>query len=411
MIRIVVGVLIAGLGALSMGAWIELGPEGGPLRAIAVAPSNENIIYAAPFANPSLVHKSTNGGVTWTRTGIGSIPTQVYDAVVDPSNPNCVYAAATNIYKSTNGATSWTPYSISNSQAHAIAVHPSNPSIVFAGGSTLRSSKYVMGFFKSTNGGTNWTAVPFDTGAGSVCCVALDPSNPNVIFTGGYSYMGINCYPRIYRSTDAGNSFSNVTDTIFGDWTYAVAVHPTNPAIVYAGAGTGGVWRSTNGGIGWTQVLDHVEVRSLAVTPIAPDIVYAGSDSSIYRSTDAGVNWERFTAGLRSRYYHRLYVSRNQVNLVAASNNGGFFKSTNGGANWTMSNSGFKAANISRIGAFNGSALGTVYAEFLDVGVCKSTNYGNIWTYLPEFLSCGDVCAFALHNRNPDFVFALEGVG
>ena len=405
------GVLVAGLSSLSMAAWIELGPEGGPLRAFAVAPSNENLIYAAPFGNPSLVHKSTNGGATWTRTGIGSIPTQVYDAVVDPGNPNCVYAAAANIYKSTNGGSNWISFVISNSQAQAIAVHPSNPNTLFAGGSTLRSGKYVMGFFKSTNAGTNWTVVPFDTGAGSVCGVALDPSNPNVVFASGYSYMGINCYPRIFKSTDGGSSFGNVTDTIFGDWTYAVAVHPANSAIVYTGAGAGGVWRSTNGGIGWTQVLDHVEVRSLTTTPIASDLVFAGSDSSIYRSTDAGVSWERFTSGLRSRYYHRLYASHNQANLVLASNNGGLFRSTNGGANWTISNSGMKAANISRLGASHSVGPGSLYAEFLDLGVCKSTNYGNTWTYLPEFLSCGDVCAFALHNRNPDFVFALEGVG
>ncbi len=398
-------VLVGCLCSFSAADWESVGPYGGSLYKVAVAPSNENIIYVTSAASQAAVFKSTNAGAAWSRAG--SIPAYVYCLAVDPVNPNVLYAGSNSrVYKSTDGGAGWTSYPVSINVVYGLAVHPTNPARVFAVSQTTWAGRSVMGFFRSTDGGVNWSGLVLDSLEGEANSVALDPSDPNRMYVGGYSTE-----PKVFKSTDGGSSFADVSEGMStGVYLYALAVHPTNPDIVYAGLAKGGIYRSTTGGNNWTIVLDNSFIASLATTRSLPSVVYAGSDTCVLKSTDTGASWFFAGSGIWGLGVTGLAASQNQPSVVYSTDNAGFFRTTNGGSNWLESNTGINLAAIGTL-AVSRSAPSTIYVEHTSVGVFKTTNSGTNWLKLPSFLSCGNICALAIHNADPSTCLALEGSG
>jgi photosystem II stability/assembly factor-like uncharacterized protein len=143
-----------------------------------------------------------------------------------------------------------------------------------------------------------------------------------------------------------------------------VAIHPTNPSIIYAGSASGGVWRTTNGGASWTALTDFqctLTTGSIAIDPVDPNIVYVGtgepassSGCGLLRSFDGGDSWTEIngngvlspTNGTRANQTYRIRVDRETAGsqtsttvLYAASN--GLHRSTTSGSAWTTVLSGF----------------------------------------------------------------------
>jgi hypothetical protein len=143
-----------------------------------------------------------------------------------------------------------------------------------------------------------------------------------------------------------------------------VAIHPTNPSIIYAGSASGGVWRTTNGGASWTPLTDFqctLTTGSIAIDPVDPSIIYVGtgepsssSGCGLLRSFDGGDSWTEINGngvlspanGTRANQTYRVRVDRetagsqtNTTVLYAASN--GLHRSTNSGASWTTVLTGF----------------------------------------------------------------------
>jgi hypothetical protein len=195
-----------------------------------------------------------------------------------------------------------------------------------------------------------------------------------------------------------------------GYYFYSLAIHLTNPDIVCGGTYTNGIHRSTDGGFSWTKVSTYNYSYRMVTTPANPDLIFSGGLTSVYKSTDAGASWVSLSSGLYARYVRGLAISQSDPARVYASNYGGFFKSTDTGSNWTASNSGIFFGEILDFGIAP-SLRSTIYTEFEDVGVYKTTNSGSMWTLLPTPSSCGALCAFAVHNTNPDIVYGLEGTG
>jgi photosystem II stability/assembly factor-like uncharacterized protein len=142
----------------------------------------------------------------------------------------------------------------------------------------------------------------------------------------------------------------------------AFAVHPTDPRILYAGAASGGLWRSGNGGASWTPLTDtqcSTSIGAVALDPLDPRIVYAGTGEQTYsfasaqtdgcgilRSTDGGASWTRLGAsvfappgGLGAATFS-LVIDRSTAGSAStttlfAGTDFGLFRSTNAGASWT----------------------------------------------------------------------------
>ncbi|MCC6242679.1 MAG: hypothetical protein IT353_07540 [Gemmatimonadaceae bacterium] len=143
-----------------------------------------------------------------------------------------------------------------------------------------------------------------------------------------------------------------------------IAIHPTNPSIVYAGAASGGVWRSDNGGATWTPLTDQacsLNTGSIAIDPVDPRIVYVGTGEpavsngcGLLRSFDGGTTWAEIngggvlspTDGTQTTRAYRLKIDRatagSQTNtLVLWAGTNGLHRSTNSGTSWSTVLPGF----------------------------------------------------------------------
>lgn len=387
--------------------WETLGPEGGQLYTLTAAPSDFNIIYAATINDPSSIVKSNDGGDTWAIWG--NVQERVYSIAVDPSNPDIVYIGGNaKVHKTTDNGFTWTAHTVSDYPVYGLAVHPMQSSTIFAAGA-IQSGAYRMSFHKSTDSGVTWSTVQLNPASSFSMTMTVDPHNPDVIFVGG-SRLGSIGMPYIYRSTDGGTNFSDVSNGITAGYSaYSMKTHPLDSNIVYFATDVG-VFRSTSGGSSWVQVSSFGNAFSLATTIDDPDIIFAGSDSAVFVSTDNGITWNETGSGYYGMNFRGLVVDPDDNANVVTGNNFGCFKTTDGGTLWSESNTGMYATAIDNF-IIATSASNIIYMEIDEVGEYRTSDGGLTWTLLPDFLSCGLICAFVTANSDPDMVVALEGTG
>jgi photosystem II stability/assembly factor-like uncharacterized protein len=391
--KILVISMFIGLCIFANADWESIGPFGGQLRTMAIAPSNENIIYVATNTGPSIIFRSLDNGASWGE--VGSIPYYVYSMTVDPIDPDIVYAGSyRSVYKSINGGVNWTSHSVSDGYIVDLAVHPTSTSTVYATGNITVGAITTAGFFKSVNGGANWSSDTLDTLKGSGNCLKLDPSNPSIIYVCGSIVDSNLTKPRIYRSINGGTSFSNIASNIpTGNNISSIDINSTSSNMILVGSFYGdGIYRTTNTGGSWSLVWSGTGLSTIDYAPTTSNIAYAGKDTVIYKLT------------------RKIIASPNSSTVVYTTDALGFHKTTNAGSSWFESNYGINIASIPAI-SLAPTMPSTIYAENDGVGVHKTTDSGTTWTLLPSFLSCGDICEFAVHNSNPNIVLALEGIG
>ncbi len=403
--------------SLAYADWESIGPYGGPVGCMALAPSNDAIVYAAtsPMLNPSNagICQSLDTAKTWAKKG--NFAGTCLSLAVSPSDPNLLIAGdRTGIFRSTDAGGTWTAYSVGGTEIYGLEFHPTTPSIVYAAGKMPYSSYTVMAFFKSTNSGLNWTATPLHTvNNGTALSLAVDRTNPNTVYIGG-NISGSPNITKVYKTTNGGTSFTDVSNgfSALGYPVNALKVHPTNPNIVYSTNFYEGIYRTTNGGTNWALVFSGIFFTNLAASPASPNTAYAGKDTLIYKTTNGGATWFIAGTGYGGVYKlpRSLVAGQSMGNLLYTGDNVGVSKSLNGGASWTLSNNGMTLAHITNF--LNApSAPWILYTEFEGVGVHKTTNSGIDWSLLPTPLACGIICQFAVHNANPNFVMGLEGTG
>jgi len=398
--------------------WVAIGPFGGPIGAIAVAQSNENIVYAATssmFSATSVrILRSLDGTSTWSKQG--SFNGACLSLAVDPVNPEILYAGTnTGILRSTNGGAAWSPCPASGTEFYGIMVHSTTPSIVFAAGKMTYGSYGVMALFKSTDAGLTWLGTPLHTvNNGGSYSMAGDPTYPNTFYIGGI-IQGTPNTAKVFKTTNAGTSFTDISAGLSpgGYMINGLAVHHSNPDVLYASTFYEGVFRTTNGGTNWTLVHSGAFSTVLTTTHASSAVVYVGKDTTIFKSTDSGTSWFVPGHGYGGVYKLRgraLVASQNSASLVYTGDNRGVFISTNAGSMWSASNQGMTLANITN---FKNAPFSpnVIYTEFTGVGVHKTTNSGDDWQLLPTPLDCGSICQFAVSNTDPNVTLGFEGLG
>ncbi len=255
-----------------------------------------------------LVHKSFNGGSSWSAltTGWGSQQTvhqDIQSMLVHPTEVNTLYVGSDGgIWKGTNAGNTFTNINgnLNVTQFYAIGVDANDPGRI-CGGAQDNSSL-------ATNNNTVWTRQAV-TGDGFVC--HLDPVDSNYAYIASYPLNG---FPSIWRSTSGlFGSFNSITGSGSGvaggdriNWVTPYALDPNNPAVLYLG--THRAYRSDDRGNSWTQLgpdLSGDGTSSLLTMEINrnfPSVVYSGSaGGAVFRTASDGANWTNITAGLPDR--------------------------------------------------------------------------------------------------------------
>ncbi len=244
-----------------------------------------------------------------------------------------------------------------------IAIHPS-----------AKSTWYVAaasgGVWKSVNAGTTWTPIFDDQGSYAIGALAIDPADPLTVWVGtgeNNSQRSVGYGDGIYRSTDGGRTWQNLGLKSSGH-IGRIAVDPRNSAVVYvaaqgplwSGGGDRGVFKTTDGGATWEQILkgdnEWTGANEVHLDPRNPDVVYAvlwqrfrrqwgfingGPGSGIHKSTDGGKTWRKLTSGLPSEELGKIGLAVSPADpttvyavVEAANRTGGLFRSTNAGSSW-----------------------------------------------------------------------------
>ncbi|MDH5643581.1 MAG: glycosyl hydrolase [Gemmatimonadota bacterium] len=241
-----------------------------------------------------------------------------------------------------------------------------------------RSTWYVAagsgGLWKTTNAGITWTPIFDDQPSYSIGAVALDPTNPDVVWVGtGENVSGrhVGWGDGVYRSRDGGASWEQMglensehigkilIDPRDGNAVYVAAEGP-----LWASGGERGLYKTTDGGATWTLVLsidENTGVTDIEFDPTNPDVLYAaayqrrrhvwsllagGPGSGIYKSADAGASWRLIERGLPRGDVGKigLAVTPADPNLVYATieandEERGFYRSRDRGESWERRNS------------------------------------------------------------------------
>jgi photosystem II stability/assembly factor-like uncharacterized protein len=331
-----------------VGTWEKIGPEGISVAALAASPAYPNEIWAVGKAAPVHVYKTSNGGQTWSLLStIPNADSSVHDLAVDPVNPSVIYASEhSGIYKTRDAGLTWDFYPFGSSGAYRgeIAICQGNPDLIYISGRYGFSSyKSSMAVLKSTDGGQTWSTKPTPSTPdyGEDLSLALDPNNPNVIYLGGSEYDGSSLHGHIYKSTDGGGNWTDITGIVQGYYVYALTLDPLNPSRVYAGTDSG-VYRSADGGLSWSPNSDPALAYELVVDPSNSSTIYAGAVDKCYKSVDYGESWTSTGTGLIG-YCHSLIFA---LGGLFCGSDAGIYKSADGGLTWQESHTGIMEASI-----------------------------------------------------------------
>ncbi len=248
--------------------------------AIAQDPADLQTIYAGAYTDAE-VAKSTDGGATW----LASLTDKaINDIAIAPSNPAVVYAGGGGIFKTENAGASWMTLTSAYGQAYAIAVHPADGGVVYVGG--------LQALVKSVDGGASWALIEngLDRPAsGYVLEVVIDPTDTETVYC-GTSQQGI------FKSIDGGATWARLPSPLTD--VRAIAVDPEDAQIVYASVWGGMVWVTVDGGGNWHPLGTRtVGGLDLQLDPGDRNVLY--STAGTYSAEVGAWRYERTSVGAR----------------------------------------------------------------------------------------------------------------
>ncbi len=237
------------------GEWTsELGGDG---MECAVHPTNPDTMYGEIyFGNMS---RTFNGGQNWAgcNNGAGDGGPWVTAFVIDPDNPSTLYKATRRIYKTTNNASSWEDVSghLDGNYLYSLALAPSNTSVVYTCGSGGN-------LFVSEDAGETWETR--STPRNNVSYLAVDPTDPETVYA---TVSGWDAGQKVYRSTNGGDTWTNISGEIPNLPALCIAVHPDNPDHLYVGMEIGVVFSPDGGDTweDWSDGLPNTIVKELEI--------------------------------------------------------------------------------------------------------------------------------------------------
>jgi len=309
----------------------------GSIGALAIAPSNPDVIYVGSgegLQRPDLstgdgIYKSTDGGKTWTHLGLRA-GQQIPQIVVDPKDPDRLFVAVLGspygagpergIFRSTDGGKSFEKvlYKDEDTGGVDVVLDPQDSRTVYAVLWEERLAPWENGVFngpgsglhKSTDGGTTWRPLTkglptfAEDGLGRIG-ITVAPSEPRRLFaTVESSKKG-----GLYRSDDAGESWSlvnaDVRYTDRGSDFAEVKVHPTDPDTVFTASIV--TWKSTDGGktfTGFRGAPGGDDYHRIWINPLHPEVMLIAADQGVIVTVNGGRSWSSWYNQPTAQLYH-----------------------------------------------------------------------------------------------------------
>jgi hypothetical protein len=277
-------------------------------------------------------------------------------------------------------AQQWKFLGLSNENITAIAVDWSNPEVIYAGSGSDFSAGTVGGIFKSKDGGSSWDTL---INGVTVKAITIHPINSKII----YVTLGINdlTWSGIIKTTDAGNTWIeadsgiNIIQYDIGPRTLVIdSQHPDTLYAGTAGFDPGKLYKSTNGGGSWSAMTPLINgVISLAIDTRNTNYLYYGTDwdGNLYESKDGGITWD--TTGLTNQgMIEDIEINPNTSSIIYASTNmDGFFVSTDSGKTWAAENNGLTIPiAIGKIQIFVSDSITNIYIRAFLSGIYLLNN-------------------------------------
>jgi len=357
--------------------WRMIGPfRGGRTRAVAGVPSQPNLFYIGAVNGG--VWKSDDYGRTWTPI-FDQEPSQSIGAIaIAPSDHNIIYVASgeglhrpdlsvgNGIYKSTDAGKTWTHLGLRDGQQiPALVVDPRDPNKVFA---AVLGHPYgpnqERGIFRSIDGGNTWQKILHKDENTGGSDIEIDLSNPDVLYASLWEaregpwednnqFQGTG--GGLFKSTDAGNTWQPLTNGLPKNVTQInVAIAASQPSRLYAavattehgeyGSGAGlGLYRSDDAGETWhvattdprpAMRIGGGDLSIIRVDPKNPDVVYSVSIVTV-RSTDGGKTWMSIRGAPGGDDYQNLWINPNDPNIILLVSDQGAIVTVNGGQTWS----------------------------------------------------------------------------
>ena len=261
--------------------WEGIGPAGGWIRQLIVAPSNRDIIYA--IVEGGNVFRSTNKGTDWEL--INSFPGKCYIISINSLDHNNLFAVSNmmGLIKTTDGGKNWNQTGWNSSSVNCLAIDPTNSNIMYL------ATNEAGGIYKSVDGGNSWIFSSFQEDLGIPQVIKIDPQHNNIVYVLSW---------KLYRSTDYGVTWVMLLQ-INGTFTN-FDIDPNNSNRIFVSSSEG-IYKSNNSGDTFSIAnggdidVQHPWTEFVLVNPYNSNRVYRSTNSMAFISTDSGNIWRSTT--------------------------------------------------------------------------------------------------------------------
>jgi photosystem II stability/assembly factor-like uncharacterized protein len=312
----------------------------GSVGALAIAASDSNTIYVGSgegLQRPDLatgdgVYKSIDAGKTWVHLGLRDAQ-QITAIVIDPKNPDRVLVAAEGhaygpntergVFRSTDGGKNFEKvlYKDENTGAADLVMDPGNPQVLYAALWAARVAPWEVrsgesfiipgsGLYKSSDGGTTWRQItkglPAAEDGIARIGIAIAPSNPKRMYLSVEAQKG---HGGVYASEDAGENWKQVSSDHRiggrGPGAMGIAVSPDNVDTIYVANTT--TWKSIDGGktfVGFKGAPGGDDYQRIWVDPQNGQIIALSADQGAAISVNGGQTWSSWYNQPTAQFYH-----------------------------------------------------------------------------------------------------------
>jgi photosystem II stability/assembly factor-like uncharacterized protein len=346
-------------------SWRNIGPFRGGRSVAAVGLPSQPLTYLAGYTGGGL-WRTDDAGNNWRNISDGFFKTGSVGAIaVAPSDENVIYVGmgehairgqsstyGDGMYKSTDQGRTWTHIGLAASrQISAVRVHPSNPDVVYVAvqGDRWKGTSD-RGIYRTTDGGKTWTQLLKGENAFSGASdLSMDATNPRILYAAMWDHQRTPWMVRsggagsgIWKSVDGGDTWKRSQDglpKLVGK--IGVSVSPANPDRVYAivEAENGGLFRSDDAGKTWRQQSGDrlIQTRSwyymnVTADPKNADVVWV-MNAPVMKSIDGGRTFASVSATHGDN--HQLWINPTNPNYLINANDGGASISLDGGKSWS----------------------------------------------------------------------------